>query len=540
MSDSTAENENNTNTSGEKQAVNEKSLDEKLEKLVEEKVEKRVEERVQEELEKRGVEDQNAESQEESNEEDNGVSRRNFLKKIGAGAIGLGALSLSPASALNMRSNDFTFYGADNTEEFQINDGGPVEVRNADLNLNQGWLKGVSNIRWRPSGYPDSDSWTRYTQGGNDGDEKITMTYVDSSAGGYSDHMVINRGGPFDLSQVNQDLRLPTGNSIEDGSGTARFGMTSGRTTMRYTNGDLAFNANDTHGIRLHARSDNLRIRDDVGSFDAVSYFASSSAPGTLELTNADLNMNSNAIKNIDWTNSDDGSGSGLDADTVDGKEASDLSGGKKIQRDVSGAAITVGTSRSGYGVGGKTNSTEMLSWDNHTVKAKTNGFSGTVYASGTASNHYTGTGSNSGTVTIEIRKNGSKLTGSNNSFGVIDGSDSGSVSTSTTTGVTSNDTITFWMDGGVTGTMTVKGTVAGDFGFTASPNGTKAPAWFDYQGNVTFSTVRYDGRNLMNYATSEHLLGSVTSNTGVYLSGHVTTPTTTTVQGTFIEGQYT
>lgn len=37
------------------------------------------------------------------------------------------------------------------------------------------------------------------------------------------------------------------------------------------------------------------------------------------------LNMGNNPITNIDWANSDDGSGSGLDADTIDGKHLTEI-----------------------------------------------------------------------------------------------------------------------------------------------------------------------------------------------------------------------
>lgn len=92
-----------------------------------ERIERIVERKVEERLEKENKNEENAQSEEN-------ISRRDFLKQLGAGAAGLGLISMLPsASALNFRTNDLSFYGADSTREFQVNDGGPVEVQNADF-----------------------------------------------------------------------------------------------------------------------------------------------------------------------------------------------------------------------------------------------------------------------------------------------------------------------------------------------------------------------------------------------------------------------
>ena len=68
------------------------SSEKDIEKIVEDKVEKRV----QEELERRETRTQDSK---EPKDNKNSLSRRDFLKKLGAGAIGLGALSLAPAAS---------------------------------------------------------------------------------------------------------------------------------------------------------------------------------------------------------------------------------------------------------------------------------------------------------------------------------------------------------------------------------------------------------------------------------------------------------
>nr|WP_217907038.1 hypothetical protein [Candidatus Nanohalobium constans] len=57
------------------------------------------------------------------------------MKKLGAGALGLGALSLGSVSAVNVRSSDFKFYGEDSAKEFAVYEGGPVEVLNSELRV---------------------------------------------------------------------------------------------------------------------------------------------------------------------------------------------------------------------------------------------------------------------------------------------------------------------------------------------------------------------------------------------------------------------
>lgn len=101
-----------------------------IEKMIEEKVEREVQKRLKEEKTNRARGDNSENTDQE-------ISRRSFLKKIGAGAAGLGALTLLPnASALNVRSNNgFQVYGGSNTKFFDVNSGGPINVENTDLSI---------------------------------------------------------------------------------------------------------------------------------------------------------------------------------------------------------------------------------------------------------------------------------------------------------------------------------------------------------------------------------------------------------------------
>ncbi|MFT4893086.1 MAG: hypothetical protein ACI8Z7_000884 [Candidatus Nanohaloarchaea archaeon] len=95
----------------------------------EEKIE-RLEERVEElEKENRRLKETNEET-EGFTEVSSEISRRKFLKKIGLGAAGLGVLGMSPASALNIRSDSLSFYGGsgETSTDFNINSNGDVSI----------------------------------------------------------------------------------------------------------------------------------------------------------------------------------------------------------------------------------------------------------------------------------------------------------------------------------------------------------------------------------------------------------------------------
>ncbi|QGA80336.1 twin-arginine translocation signal domain-containing protein [Candidatus Nanohalobium constans] len=266
------------------------NTDQKIEEIIEQKVEQRV----QEELEKRGIEKAESDEQEESNKKE--VTRRSFLKKLGAGAIGISALSLSPASALNIRSNDFSVYaGNDSTKELQVNSGGPVEVKNSDLDLTGGNLDNTTFIDfgdrdddgyyWR-QGVLSDDEW--FLQWRNDnGDNKIPLRIPMSS----------------NYIRIDENIRLQTGQSLEDDSGNSRLEFNSSTATqVRDGAGNLAAQYKDSNHIKFFPRSGQpFIINDQNGEFNAVKY-TTDSTKGTLELTKANLDMRNNNIKNVEKT----------------------------------------------------------------------------------------------------------------------------------------------------------------------------------------------------------------------------------------------
>jgi hypothetical protein len=103
--------------------------------------------------------------------------------------------------------------------------------------------------------------------------------------------------GFLDLSGASNDVRIATGQAIQDESGTNRVSAEANSTSLRGQNGDLALVL--TEGSRFGfnpTSSETVDIFDASGGFTALQYTTSSSAPGTLELGNAELDLTSNQL----------------------------------------------------------------------------------------------------------------------------------------------------------------------------------------------------------------------------------------------------
>lgn len=107
---------------------------------------------------------------------------------------------------------------------------------------------------------------------------QITDTQLDTSS------------GFFDLGS--NDLRLATGQGIEDGSGSPRFDINSVNTIIQNDEANQIIKGRGGKDTLYYALNDEpIKLFDREGGFDAVTYNTSASAPGTLELTNADLSI---------------------------------------------------------------------------------------------------------------------------------------------------------------------------------------------------------------------------------------------------------
>ncbi len=189
-----------------------------------------------------------------SSKNGNKISRRGFLKKLGVGAAGLGAFGLASASGLKLTRNgisgssglDFLDSGS---EYFSLSSGGPLKLNSVDLDL---------------SGNTITDS---------------TQDYLDLTGDG-------------------NNVRIGTGQAIEDGSGFGRVEILSNGSYLHGEGGskDNSLGLKNESKSYLRMGKNDFDFIDRKGSFSAFKYYSSSSAPGTLELTNARLYSTENNI----------------------------------------------------------------------------------------------------------------------------------------------------------------------------------------------------------------------------------------------------
>lgn len=104
--------------------------------------------------------------------------------------------------------------------------------------------------------------------------------------------MRVYSGGNVEVP--NGNLRLATGQSIEDGDGSNRVSFASSYTKIHNEDGQnpgIELN-NDTHLQLRAAYQAPLVVYDNYGSFDAVKYLPNDSVPGIFETTNSELQTN--------------------------------------------------------------------------------------------------------------------------------------------------------------------------------------------------------------------------------------------------------
>lgn len=276
---------------------------EKLSKIIENKVEEKVE---------KTLEDKQSE---ESQEEESGISRRQFMKKLGAGALGLGALSLSPASAFDIKSSDGLEVWGDGTKYLEANSS-PVKVMNSDFSVGEFLIaKDWPAAKFAVDANGNLMSSSGYSITHVQGDDKLRIlgdtsgssgdsytpnplanfksgshyNFLNPTEGSNTEYFRINAGGPIEV--MGTDLRLNTGQSIEDGSGNRRFGLQSTGSIIRTETGGAGQKIADDGLWHYADNGKPFIVYDNEGSFYGIRYTTSASSPGTLELTNADLHM---------------------------------------------------------------------------------------------------------------------------------------------------------------------------------------------------------------------------------------------------------
>jgi len=131
--------------------AHEESIEELREQKIQEIVDKRIEAKKDEikEEARRELERVEARSKTSSTSSNEGISRRQFLKKAGIGTVGLAALGLAPASALKIRSNEFsvsTGSNSDITERINIEGGNLNLVNDTGVDANNNDIGSVGEL----------------------------------------------------------------------------------------------------------------------------------------------------------------------------------------------------------------------------------------------------------------------------------------------------------------------------------------------------------------------------------------------------------
>lgn len=207
----------------------------KLEKLIEKKVDEKLGNKNMEE-----ARDNNA-----SDEDEEKVTRRKFLKKLGVGAAGFSALSILPASALDIRSSTGLTTYADGNNYFNVNTGGPVEVVNTDLQVPDGQISEQGNriaTRTWAASQTDLDNHTTNTSNPH----SVTASQVGSYTTSEADSNFVDISG----DTMNGNLGLDTNNITANGG-----------TLYDHANGILYANIPNASG-------GGITISDDGGFYD--------------------------------------------------------------------------------------------------------------------------------------------------------------------------------------------------------------------------------------------------------------------------------
>ena len=117
-----------------------------------------LEERIKELEQKIEQNNQQTDQRQKSQQKSKHISRRQFLKKAGLGTIGIGALSLSPASALDIKSDNLSVHtspdGSPTTEGLTVDENQKITIPNGDLDLNDNNLLNVTKINGKPANPP--------------------------------------------------------------------------------------------------------------------------------------------------------------------------------------------------------------------------------------------------------------------------------------------------------------------------------------------------------------------------------------------------
>lgn len=292
--------------------------EDELKELIDERVEKRLKEEKQ--------------KQRKTSDKEK-VSRRDFLKKLGAGALGLGALSLPSVSAFDVRADSFdVFTGTgenDLTKYLGVSQGGPVNIQNTNLDLNNQNLQNVNQLNGQNvDNLGFSGNYNDLTNRGHGNSDHDTNFLAQSNYNPVSDVESGTLTGPLSFADESRE-------KINLYSSDYGFGVESSTLTL-YSN-------------------QNIRFREG-------GYSGQNSAE--LDLTNQSMTIGGDTVATRNWVNNNAG------GDKITGTKNKSINSGSQYLTPNAGNRWIV-TYISGEGGGGSFPSpaTVRLYYDDGTTK---------------------------------------------------------------------------------------------------------------------------------------------------------------------------
>lgn len=201
-------------------------------------------------------------------------------------------LRLNKGNFHRVNSFDNTpFQLADKLGDFIVAEYQPVSAAPGTLELTNAQLRIVGSGVGENSGFGN----TGMIVGPHESDATLSQNIEFVNENGDFSRVSLNNdelqvGGP--LRVEDDSLIIEVGQSIQDDGGTRRVDILSDRTRFHDNDGRTVLTGVSGGANQLKAYPNTpLRITDEEGIFTAVDYIASASPPGTLELTNADLDV---------------------------------------------------------------------------------------------------------------------------------------------------------------------------------------------------------------------------------------------------------
>jgi len=184
-----------------------------------------------------------------------GISRRSFLKKAGLGFGGLAALGLSPASALNLRSNSLSF--SDNNNEYLNISNGSVGIKQADLVLNGNGINGVGELEL-PESEPDDEDKIWVNKAEQELRIKVNGQLYASKLGAVVSDKVIDN---FDKILYEDKGRLLTDYYSGDLSNFSRVQTAYSGSSLQASSGGGNAVITSTSGLNYPSKGDKISLR---------------------------------------------------------------------------------------------------------------------------------------------------------------------------------------------------------------------------------------------------------------------------------------